>query len=117
METNKISLADHLIAGALSALMMAIMALGIPIVLAVLSRGRGLEILGVFGTFHTWGAAVVAVAGLAGVALGSERVVVLFAHLWGTERPQKIWLTLSLWTAVIGIAGVSYWFFGQHHAL
>jgi hypothetical protein len=111
METNKITLTDRFVTGVLSALMIAVMAIGTPIALAVLSRGRGLEILGVFSTFHTWGSAVIVVVFLVGFLLGSERAIVLFAHLWGTARPKQVLVTLSLWAALVGIAGISYWLF------
>lgn len=117
MEVERISFSDRIAAAALSAFVMMIMALCFPIFLAVLSRGRGLEILGAFGTFHTWGATVSGVAALVGFALGIERVVVLFGHLWGTARPQRPAFTLFLWSTLIGVASVSYWFFGSHQAL
>jgi hypothetical protein len=117
MEAEKITLADRVIAGAISALLMAIMAVGVPIALAFFNRGRGLKSLGVFSTLHIWGSALVVVGCLAGFALGSERVIVLFAHLWGTERPERVDITLSLWAALIGIAGISYWLFDRLHAL
>ena len=117
MNNDGISLTDRIVAGSLSALLMAIMALGVPIFLAVLSRGRGLEILGAFGTFHTRGGAVILVAGLVGAALGSERVIVLFAHLWGTEQPRQPAFTFALWVVLISIGGVSYWLFGMHRRL
>jgi hypothetical protein len=117
MKSDEITLTDRFVSGCLSALMVAVMAIGTPIALAVLSRGRGLEILGVFSTFHTWGSAVVAVGWFIGFALGSERTIVLFAHLWGTERPKQGWITLALWAALIGVAGISYWMFDRLHAI
>ena len=95
----------------LSALVVAIMAVGFTIALLVLSRGRGFEILGVFTTFRTWGTAIVIAGWTVGFALGSERVIVLMAHLWGTQRPKRFWVTVSLWTALAGIAGASHWLF------
>ena len=107
----RITLTDRFVAGFLSALMILVMAIGTPITLLLLTRGRALEVFGVFRTFHAWGSAVVALGWLAGFALGSERSVVLFAHLWGTERPKNLQITLSLWVALVGVAGISYWFF------
>jgi hypothetical protein len=116
MESNRITLNDRFVAGLLSALMIAVMAIGTPIALLLLTRGRALEVFGVFGTFHTWGSAVVVLGWLAGFVLGSERSIVLFAHLWGTERPKNIRMTLSLWAALVGAAGINYWLFDQLHA-
>jgi hypothetical protein len=117
MEAEKITLSDRIVAAAISAFLMAIMAVGSPIALAFLTRGRGLKSLGVFGTLHIWGSVVVVVGFVAGFALGSERVIVLFAHLWGTERPERVGVTLSLWAALVGIVGISYWLFNRLHAL
>ena len=90
MDSNRITLNDRFVAGFLSALMITVMAIRTPIALLLLTRGRALEVFGVFSTFHSWGTAVVAAAWLTGFAIGSERSIVLFAHLWGTERPKNI---------------------------
>lgn len=110
--STDVSVGDRLIAGVLSALIMAVMALVVPVSLAVLSRGRGLELLGVFGTFHVWGMAVVVFAGVVGLVLGSARVAVLFGHLWGTEQPRRIGVTLSLWGTLLLVAFISNSLFG-----
>ena len=117
MEANRITLNDRFVAGFLSALMIAVMAIGTPIALLLLTRGRALAIFEVFSTFHTWGTAVVAVGWLTGFTFGSERSIVLFAHLWGTERPKDLQITLSLWAALVSVAGISYWLFDRLHAL
>lgn len=111
MKVNEISFIDRLVAAMLSALVVAIMAVSVPIALVVLSRGRGFELLGVFTTFRSWGTAIVITGWMVGFTLGSERVVVLMAHLWGTQRPKRIWITVSLWAALAGIASATYWLF------
>ncbi len=113
MKVNQITLVDRLVAAMLSALVAAIMAVSTPIALVVLSRGRGFEVLGLFTTFLTWGSAIVIAGWAVGFTLGSDRTIILMAHLWGTQRPKRTWVTVSLWAALAGIAGTSYWLFYQ----
>lgn len=113
MKVNEISFIDRFIAGSLAALIVGIMAVMAPIAMVVFSRGRGFEVLGMLSSFRAWGSALVVAGWTVGFALGTERVTVLIAHLWGTERPKRMWVTVGLWIALAGIAGMGYWLFGR----
>ena len=93
---------------------MALTVIAVPVVILVVSRGRGWEFLGFFGQFHVWAITVVACAAVTGFCLGSERMTILFGHLWGTERPHKVAVTLGLWAALAFIAFVSHWLTGKN---
>jgi hypothetical protein len=117
LDKKLVTVGERIIDGILSALAMGVTAVVAPIGVVVLSRGRGLSMLGVFGTFHYWGISLIVIAGILGASLGANRVTTLFGHLWGTEEPQDIRMTLSLWIAVMGIGYASYWILGRHHVL
>jgi hypothetical protein len=118
MDTEKITLSERLVTGFMSALVMAFMAVCVPIAaMLLITKGRGLDILRIFGSFHIWGITLIVVAGIVGAALGVDRATTLFGHLWGTEEPKRDGVTLSLWIVLIGIGLASYWMFGRHHAL
>lgn len=118
MTKNDITIADRVFAGIISALVMGVMAICVPVGLFVLgTRGRGIKMLAIFGTFHIWGTALVIVAGVVGAALGNDRVMALYGHLWGTEEPSRPGLTFALWVALVGIGFCSCLMFGRHHVL
>jgi hypothetical protein len=106
-----ISLEDRFMAGVVSALAMAVMALGLPLLLIFVHGGRvsgGQAVLDLLSTFNFWGVAVIGTAGVAGFTLGPDRVIDVFGHLWGTQRPHRPLLSVLMWTTLIGIAYVSY---------
>lgn len=116
MKTNQITFGERVVAGCLSALIMAVMTVCVPLGVLVLGHGRGLNLsVGVFKAFHAWGIGLIAVSGIAGALLGTERITTILGQLWGTERPERPGVTLLLWAAVIGIGAVSYLMFGEHH--
>lgn len=116
VKTNQITLGERVVAGCLSALVMAIMTVCVPLGVLVLGRGRGLNLsVGVFNAFHAWGIGLIAVSGIAGALLGTDRITTILGHLWGTERSERPGVTLLLWAVVIGIGAVSYLMFGKHH--
>jgi hypothetical protein len=117
MTGSQITIGERIFAAAVSALIMAVMALCIPIGVFVLSRGRGLEMLSLFGSFHIWGMSLIIIAGFAGAALGTDSTLVLYGHLWATEEPKKPALTFTLWMAILTLALCSYWMFDRHHVL
>ncbi len=118
MDTDQITLSERLVAGLMSALVMAIMTVFAPIiVMLVITKGRGLDLLRIFGSFHVWGMALVIFAGVTGAVLGIDRATTLFGHLWGTEEPKREGVTLALWAVLAGIGLASYWMFGMHRAL
>lgn len=90
-------------------MVVALMALAAPVALIVLSRGKGVQVVVAYLSFSRWGAAVMAVAALAGVALGSKRTIVLFGHLWCTEQPRNLTLTVVLWSALLLVGLTGYW--------
>lgn len=114
MRSTSTSLSERLIAAGVSAFFMAITAIAVPVGVRVLSRGRGWELLGLFGQFHVWAFFVVACAAFAGFCLGNERTTVFFAHLWFTEQPRKLPISLCLWAALAITALVSHWLFGKN---
>ena len=115
MAADQITFRERIVAGVLSALMMAIMTIFVPIGVVIYSRGHGLILLAMFGSFHIWGLSLIVVAGMTGAGLGADRATLVFAHLWGTETPRRLGVTLALWLALIAIGLVSYWMFSAHH--
>jgi hypothetical protein len=115
MMNNEITLGERIATGFISALLMGIMAICVPIAIAVLSKGRGLTMLTVFSTFHIWGATLMLASGIIGMVLGAEKTTSIFAHLWGTESPRRLEITVILWFALFAIGGFSYWLFAMHH--
>jgi hypothetical protein len=111
MEKQRISIGERLTAGFLFALMVGITALCVPIGLLIVSRGRALNVLHVFSGFHVWATGLLIFSGLLGMALGPDRSMEMLGHLWGTERPRRIGLTLAIWSGFILIALCSYWIF------
>ncbi len=52
------------------------------------------------GSF-TWSFGVLAfAAGVAGYRLGSVRAASMFGHLWLTEKPRRIGLSLAMWAVI-----------------
>lgn len=97
---------------------MGVMTVCVPIGLVLVgTRGRGLNMLAIFGSFHIWGISLVIVAGICGAVLGADRAATLFGYFWETEEPKRPEITAALWLAVIGIAVASYFIFGKHHSL
>ena len=45
--------------------------------------------------------AVVLAAGVVGFVCGSDRVLVMFGHLWSTQKPRQPVVTAMLWIAFI----------------
>ena len=117
MSANQITLGERLVTGFLSAVVMAIMTICVPIGMVILSRGHGLNMLIMFGSFHIWGLSLIVVSGIVGTILGTDRTMIIFGHLWGTELPKKPGITLLLWATLVGIAATSYWVFTSHHSL
>lgn len=107
MQSSRETLSERLIAAILSALFVGITLLALPVAVLILTRGRGIEFLAVFGNFHIWAIVVVALAALCGFFSGSERSTELLAHFWGTARPNHLWLTVGMWVVVAGIALVT----------
>ena len=108
---DAISLSDRFVAGVLSAVVMAMMALGLPLLLVFVHGGRvsgGQAVVDLLSTFNFWGVAVMVTAGVVGFILGPDRVIDVFGHLWGTQRPHRPVLSILMWTTLIGIAYVSY---------
>ena len=93
---------------------MMVTVVAVPIVVLVVSRGRGWEFLGYFGQFHIWAIAVIASATITGFCLGGERTTDLFGHLWGTARPRALGVTLGLWASLLALAFVSHILTGQN---
>ena len=90
---------------------MAVMALGLPLLLIFVHGGRvsgGQAVLDLLSTFNFWGVAVMVTAGVVGFILGPDRVVDVFGHLWGTQKPHRPVLGLLMWATLIGIAYASY---------
>lgn len=96
---------------------MALMAVGAPLGLLILTRGKVVQVVEAYLSFAQWGSAVIATAGLTGLALGSDRTIVLFGHLWLTERPRRALLSSVLWLALFAIGFVSYSLLPSSHAL
>lgn len=114
MQSPEISFNDRLISAFIAAFFMALTVIAVPVAILVVSRGRGWEFLGFFGQFHVWAIAVIASATITGFCLGSERTTNLFGHLWGTERPRNVAVTLCLWASLASLAFVSHLLSGQN---
>jgi hypothetical protein len=104
---------DRVFAGILGAgAMVATTILG-PVAIVMLWKGVGAKYF-VFALFsdpaqYLIGIAVFAVVGaVAGVVLGSRRVISVFGYLWFTERPVRPLVTASLWAALAILWAVTY---------
>lgn len=75
------SLIDRLATSFIAAFVMAIMAVGMPMGLLIVTRGKALQFLGAYLSFAQWGSGVPLAAAVVGLVMGSERTVVLFGHL------------------------------------
>ncbi len=104
MKSAQVTLSDRLVAASLSALFVGVTLMVFPFAILILMRGRGLELLQVFGHFHVWATAVLALAGLCGFIAGSEQSSELLAHFWGTSKPRRPGITLGMWAAVVVVA-------------
>jgi hypothetical protein len=102
---EKETAADHLVAGVLSALAMLATVL-VGVLLAVLHTGP--DIAAVFWSVHIWGSILVAGAFIVGVVSGPTRMAALYGHFWGTEKPERPYLTLLLWAGVALVVVVTY---------
>jgi hypothetical protein len=101
----------------IAAVVMAIMAIGLPVGLLILTRGKGVPFVGAYLSFASWGSAIIIASAMTGFALGSVRTVVLFGHLWLTERPRNAWLSSLLWIALIAIGLTGYYLLPSHDGL
>ena len=117
MDTPKISLADRLIAGFLCTFFAGITAICVPIGLALITRGKAIQLLGLFKGFPVWESTLLAIAAIMGFALGPDRSMKLLGHLWGTEQPRRTEITIGLWIFFISVALFSYWIAGQRHGI
>ena len=99
------SAADHVVAGVLSAL-----AMMVTVVLGVLfaATQAGPDMLGVFRSVQVWGAILVAAAFAVGIIAGPSRMAALYGHLWGTEKPERPWVTLGLWGSIAAVIAITY---------
>ena len=104
------TIVDHLVSAVLSALAMVLtVALG-PIVAGMKAGSSDFpEIYAHYGPVHTWGTILVTVAFVVGLVAGPRRMAELYGHFWGTEQPEKPWLTYSLWAGVAAIVAFGYW--------
>jgi hypothetical protein len=107
-------LSDRLVTAIIAAAVMAIMAIGLPIGLLFLTRGKGVQFVGAYLSFASWGSATVFAAAITGLVLGSQRTTVLFGHLWLTERPRNSWLSLLLWIGLVAIGVLGYYLLPLH---
>lgn len=114
MQSSDISLNDRLISAFIAAFFMVLTVLAVPVIVLVVSRGRGWEFLGFFGQFHVWAITIIVSATITGFCLGSEKTTSLFGHLWGTERPRSVVVTLGLWASLAFLAFVSHWLSGRN---
>jgi hypothetical protein len=117
MQTQSISISERLIAGFLFALMVGLTAICVPIALVFLTRGKGLQFLGLFNGFRSWESDVLMISAIVGLALGPDRSMALLGHLWGTERPRNFRLTFGLWACLTLVAFCSYLFMGGRHGI
>lgn len=114
MHSSEVSFNDRLISAFLAAFFMALTVIAVPVVVLVVSRGRGWELLGFFGQFHVWAITIIVSATITGFCLGSEKTTSLFAHLWGTQRPRSVVVTLGLWASLAFLAFVSHLLSGKN---
>lgn len=117
MVDPSLSLSDRLVAACMASFLMALMAVVVPLLILVLGRGRGLEMLGIFGAFYLWGSGLVVFAFASGLVLGIERTTEVLAHLWGTAKPRAPAVSIGLWLLLLAVAASSYWILGTLHAL
>ena len=114
MHSSEIAFNDRLISAFIAAFFMALTVIAVPVIVLVVSRGRGWEFLGFFGQFHVWAITIITSATITGFCLGSEKTTSLFGHLWGTERPRNIVVTLGLWASLAFLAFVSHLLSGKN---
>ena len=117
MDTPRTSLTNRLITGFLFAFFVGITSICVPIALLLLTRGKAIQLLGLFKGFPIWESTLLAIAGIMGVALGPDRSMELLGHLWGIERPRRTGITIGLWIFFISIALCGYWIAGQRHGI
>lgn len=115
MGTQKISIISRLISGFLFAFAVGITAVCVPIGLLLLTRGKAIQLLGLFKGFPIWESSLLAISAAIGIVLGPDRSMETLGHLWGIEQPRKIALTLGLWACFVAFAVCSYWVFERRH--
>jgi hypothetical protein len=104
------TLSDHLVAALLSAIAM-LLTISLGPIFASFSVGGGdfFAVYSGYGLVLIWGAALIVVAFVIGLVLGPRRMAHVWGHLWGTEQPERPWLSFALWLGVLSIVGVGYW--------
>ena len=99
------TIADRIASGLVSGLAMAA-TLFVVTVVELFNFGFSFDALPVV---HLWGMVLVAAAAVAGVAAGPRRMAVAFGYLWGTEDPQRAWITVALWAAIVAFIALVAW--------
>ena len=95
------TLGHRIAAGVVSAIAMLCTVVLVPVLVATMAEGGDLNDLHAeYRPARIWFALLVGGAFVLGVVLGPRRSAILFGYLWGTEEPQRPWLTVALWAAI-----------------
>lgn len=103
------TLGHRIAAGVVSALAMLFTVVLLPVVVATLAEGGDLHDLHAeYGPARIWFALLAGGAFVLGAVLGPRRSAHFFGYLWGTEEPQRPWLTVALWAAIAVMLNIGF---------
>jgi hypothetical protein len=104
---DPITFADRLVSGIVSALLMAFLTLGAPLVVDLFTLAEMVSLdLGVPGLI-IWSGSLSASTLVTGFMAGPRRMARFWGHLFGTEEPQRPNVTGAIWLGIAGILIVS----------
>ena len=96
-------------AGVFSAIAMLFTVVLLPVLVATMAEGGDLHDLHAeYRPARVWFTLIVGGAFVLGVILGPRRSAHFFGYLWGTEEPQRPWLTVALWAAIAVMMSIGF---------
>ena len=108
-DDDAVSLTERCITAVVGGIFAALTVLLIPVVVGSHVGAYPINRLYWHREFWMWAGVVFSLGAVAGFWLGSARAAAAFGHLWGTEQPRQEFLTLTLWSLLLGCAVATYY--------